>query len=547
MCDAECIVSSVTLDEYEHTTSFVAIGIFYQRPTVDASTKKRIGPCFDFWGFIGGNVLRARNCDSDTIGVKREWCSMTIEGCHASFDGYMYAMHNDATTEMDLETFEWAMAARIQLYHVVSGRYTGANDVPVRHGSRLHRMLHLVDAESVLLDRAGYRAVMMFVACKTHAFANRPANNAFMSAWHRAEHKLFGYRIAHFTQANAESIMSKLDVKQQVQKVDCNAEYQRLMQNESNHEHSASLRASLPATGHRYKAPFEMVLALVASRSAWLYDGVAYMSDYGLYAMMLDAVQAIHVRNMASVVDSREDMAWTEDERTRRTYAKCFMPLYTAVIVHYGFTLLAKKGAQGSVAVSTADDAIHVKRLELVLASSPPCMSALMDRAMNTKVAAHNNYQDRSNAIQYIMRMSIPVHIVKPRIQAKVMISYDKPDGEWKSIENSINFEEKRMKNPKDGKGVFVPPCHWIIAKGGSATSLVCPYAARMSSGPASQAISPDRLVTASKAACHRRWQHDAQIKGDRASYSPDEYTNTLMLQKQKKIAIAVDSKRKAP
>lgn len=545
------VQSSIVLAEYIHTTRHIAIGVFYQSPITITSTKKRLGPSsFDFWGFIGGNVLRSKCSSSDdVVSVQREWCSMTIDGCHNSFDAYKHAMDDDCAPEIAMDDFEWAMTARIQLYRFVSGQYTSSVDVPLRVGSRIHRMLHLSDAESVAIDRMSYRTVMMFVASKKYRFDNISASSAFMNVWGRAETKLFSYRIAHLTQDNVETILCCIDEEGRVEKIDCDNEYNRIMACSNDGEcasemYGASLRAFLPAGESRFRAPFEMASSLVASRSVYVHAGRVYMTDYNLYRFILDAGTAINARNMARITNSRCDEPWMLDERTCGVYRQCFMPVYTAAIEYYGFKI-SKKVVTRSDA-PRVDDAVHFMRLESVLAAAPPCMSILMDRAMNLKVADHNKYKDRENAITYIMRMSIPLHIVKPRIRAKVEVSYENP-GEWKAIEKSIDFDEKRMKNPRDGKGVFIPPCKWIIESGGVKTTLVCPYASTvLKSSAAARAWAPNELATAAKSMCNKKWQSVAGAKGGHQypASNPDEYTHRMIAHIDGKLA-AAQAKRK--
>lgn len=532
------IQSSITLTQYQQTTHYVAIGVFYQSPVIDPTTTKRIGPSsFDFWGFVCGNVLRSNCNGSDTITIKREWCSMKIERCHSSFDAYQHAFDEGVMCfDFNLDQFEFAISARIHLYHYVSGRYdTTRFDVPLVVGSRVYNLLHLVDAQAVMIDLLGYRSVLMYVACKKHGMINRPANNAFKQAWHLAEERLFTYRLNRFTHDDTEMMIQHIDTDRKIEKVECGMEYARIL---GKHDavdgydaaYAQSLRAFLPVNQHRYRAPFEMATSLVATRSILIHGGFVYMTESNLYPVLLSASRSIHTRNMQISVDAKSE-GWTHDERTRYVYRCCFLEAYTKVISHYGFSLSKRDVIQSD---SPQADPLHELRLESVLNGSPPCMTALMDRAMNLKVAAHNKYENRGDTIQYLMRMGIPTHIVRPRIRAKVEISYASSSvrSEWRSIDAGIKWQKEYLAKKRTESNVFVPHCKWIIETNGQSTSIICPYASKMLLDSASARVwQPNELSDGAKCKCNAKWQKDAGAvsKYSYAANTPDEYTNRMI------------------
>lgn len=532
------IESQVTLSRYTHTIDYVAIGVFYQSTTTDVKTKIRTAACFDFWGFVSGNVLRSKSGTSAYVVVKREWCTEQRSGHHESFDAYKGAVIGEyiSAAEITLMQFERCIRARLELYRYVSGKYTSA---PYEAGSDMHRLLRLEDDESVQLDRQGYTMVLMFVVSHHHWMNNPSENAVFVSSWHRAEAKLFAYRIEHFSPANISQLISAL-VPFAIDRVSCNDVYSKLKNDDD--DYNKSLRDCFPPGGHRYAVPFEAVPSLVGSRDVFVTGGRAYLSDNQLYHIVTHEVKKVNNDNIAERTRTRGQLrgeAWFDDERTLDIYKKKFIPTYIDTIRFYGVGSFDRRGSEH------VDDATHETRLDDVLHSSPPCITPMLARGMNLKVREHNKNMDRQDTTNYLLRMGIPAHIFKVKLQIKAErdASVDSTASPWNSLQSSVKFNAKRYNNGVSK--VFTPSCFWI-SKGESKSSLRCPYAEKIKETMPVHDW-PLKLADASQAECHKQWQKEAKASPAVHRFparTPDEYTERLIAQRNG-TAAATQVKRK--
>lgn len=443
--------------------------------------------------------------------------------------------------EISLTDFENCITSRLKLYEYVSGRYAGA---PYESDSQMQRLLRLDDAQSVQLDRHGYTMVLMFVISLQHSMSNPVENAAFASAWHRAEEKLFNYRITHFSQSNIMALISLVSFS--VDRVTCNDVYSKLKgDNDDSKEYNECLRAFFPVgSDSRYAVPFEAVPSLVKDRLVFLNAGRAYLSDDQLFHIITHEAVKVHTDNMAARIRTRSGDGgepWYSDERTRSIYKRVFVPSYIHVIRHYGIGSLERH------MTAHVDDSVHEARLEAVLHASPPCFNPLLSRGTNLKEREHNKNMDRQDTTSYLLRMGIPARIFKVKLQIKAERDalVDSSASPWNTLQSSVAYQSKKYNNGVSN--VFKPACWWI-AKGDSKSTLRCPFAEKIK---ATMPVGdwPHKLADASRAECHKHWQKEAKAAPTVHRFpasTPEEYTERLMAQRgETDVVVPTQVKRK--
>jgi hypothetical protein len=526
---------------YTHTSAHVGIGVYYPHTSTNEHGKQ-LAPHLDFWGFACGRAVQLACGASDTVTVRRAWCapSASEPQAHSSYDMYRSWRSDLGSSGATLDYLEQCIRSRASLYEHV--RDPLSHDSAIRPCDRA--MLAMQTAADVERDAASYHMVLMFVMSNAYALANAADHAVMVGAWRKAEYELSVYRLSHHMASGLEHYLAaslggpvECRTSDDVIMTELVARSRRgAMSDDEKEDFVDSLRGVLPEGERVYQMPFELCLAAVRDR-AYMQRGMVWARVCHVHGALAQSMRDSHARNQAEVRElsrSQQLSGLFGDERIRAMHAK-FARQFSIWSRMYMGLGAAHSAMANLTPLELSKQREHVR---MVMTSSASCMTQLLLRAVSVRTPAHNKLADRSTVSKYLLRMRVPMELVKPQIRAKIEASYgSSARSEVRTLEKSMDFETIRHAATPAGS-LFVPRCWYIIngSRKGAPSGIACPHAV------AAHARSPTELYAAAKTACNAEWAGHAGPGGAGVERpgGPDEFATRLIIAKKKTAAMGL-------